>query len=152
MVQIRRNDPRDLSAFAALNLAWIQDMHEVESSDLRMYESPEIYMQGDNSVFAAIVADKTVGVGALKQDEQGSWELTKMAVDPAFRGRGIGGKLMHAIESYAKTEMGLSQIYLLSSTKNEAAIRLYERHGWVVNHRGPYPQYARCNIGMRKTL
>lgn len=151
-MEIRRNDPRDLKPFAELNLAWIAQMHQVEESDRRMAEHPELYAQQGNSVFAAIVDGQTAGVVALKKDSQGDWELTKMAVDPKFQGRGIGNALMEVIEQYAREELGLSRIYLLSSTVNAAAIRLYKRRGWTVDHEGPHPMYARCDIGMSKAL
>ena len=35
---------------------------------------------------------------------------------------------------------------------NAAALRLYARNGWTVNHEGPHPVYARANIGMEKYL
>lgn len=127
-------------------------MHNVEASDQRMAEHPEGYIQGGNSVFAAIEQEQVAGVVALKQDSQGEWELTKMAVDPAFQGRGVGAALMLEVERYARDELGLSRIYLLSSTINAAAIRLYKRSGWVVDFEGPHPMYARCNIGMSKKL
>lgn len=40
----------------------------------------------------------------------------------------------------------------LSSTINAAAIRLYKRRGWTVDHQGAHPKYTRCNIGMSKRL
>lgn len=152
LVEIRRNDPRDLKAFASLNLAWIAQMHRVEDSDRQMAAHPEVYMQDENSVFAAIVEGEAVGVVALKLDSQGAWELTKMAVDPQVQGRGIGNALMEAVESYAREELGASRIYLLSSTVNAAALRLYKRRGWTVDHEGPHPKYARCDIGMSKSF
>lgn len=151
-MEIRRNDERDLEAFARLNLAWIEELHSVEPSDRAMGEHPEVYIQDGNSVFAAILEGETAGVVALKQDDEGQWELTKMAVDPKFQGRGLGNALMEHVELYARDVMGLAQIYLLSSTVNEAAIRLYKRRGWTVDHEGAHPKYTRCNIGMSKRL
>lgn len=90
------------------------------------------------------------GVCALKQDETGEYELTKMAVDTHFRGRGIGDTLMQAVEDYAKGTLGLSKIYLISNQINAAAIRLYKRRDWVVTHLGPHPRYARADIMMEK--
>jgi len=75
-----------------------------------------------------------------------------MAVDTDFRGNGVGQHLMTALENYAKTEIGLNYLFLLSNTKNAAALRLYARNGWTVNHEGPHPVYARANIGMEKHL
>ena len=151
-MEIRRNDPTALPAFAALNIAWIKDLHHVEPSDQKMADHPEIYIEENNSVFSVHIDGDVAGVCALKQDDEGEYELTKMAVDPKFQGRGIGKVLMEEIESYAKNTLGLSRIYLLSNTINAAAIRLYKREGWTVMFEGPHPQYARCNIGMEKQL
>ncbi len=151
-LDIRRNDPTALPSFAALNAAWIEDLHYLEESDKLMVAHPEIYTQNGNSVFSFHLDGEVAGACALKQHEDGRYELTKMAVDPAYRGRGIGQHLMTAVETYAKETLGLDRLFLLSNTKNEAALRLYERNGWVVNLRGKHPIYDRCNIGMEKVL
>ncbi len=151
-MDIRRNDPRDFRAFAELNIAWIKDLHHVETSDQKMYDHPEIYAQNGNSIFAAVIENEVAGVVALKQDDEGEWELTKMAVDPKFQGKGIGQILMDVVENYAKDELGLNRIYLISNTINAAAIRLYKRCDWIVTHEGPHPRYARADIAMEKHL
>ncbi len=151
-VIIKRNDRSALPRFAALNAQWIEDMHVLEDSDKLMVARPEIYTQNGNHVFSAHIGDKVVGAVALKKHENGAYELTKMAVDTSVRGRGIGQHLMTAIEAYAKDEMGLKRLFLLSNTRNEAALRLYARNGWSVNHEGPHPVYQRANIGMEKFL
>jgi ribosomal protein S18 acetylase RimI-like enzyme len=151
-MEIRRNDPTALPAFAALNMAWIEDLHFVEESDQKMADHPETYIEGNNSVFSVHIDDEVAGVCALKQDAQGEYELTKMAVDPNFQGRGLGKILMEEIETFSRETLGLKRIYLLSNTINAAAIRLYKREGWTVMFEGPHPQYARCNIGMEKIL
>lgn len=149
---IRRNDPAALPRFAEMNLAWIRELHHVEASDQLMADHPERYVADGNSVFSVHDGEEIIGVCALKQDEDGAWELTKMAVDARARGRGVGAMLMDVVERYARDTLGLEEIYLLSNTKNAAAIRLYTRHGWEVFLDGEHPKYARCNIGMRKTL
>lgn len=149
---IKRNAPESLRPFAELNMAWIQELHVVEPSDQKMYDHPEIYMAGKNSVFSLHIDGEIAGVCALKEDVDGEFELTKMAVDPAFQGRGLGKVLMDVVETYARDELGLSRIYLLSNTINAAAIRLYHRSGWTVFLEGSHPLYARCNIGMEKML
>ena len=151
-MDIKRNDPNALPRFAALNAAWIEELHYLEESDKLMVAQPEIYTQNGNHVFSVHVEGEVVGACALKKHEDGRYELTKMAVDPKFQGRGIGQEIMSAVESYAKNELGLDYLFLLSNTKNEAALRLYARNGWTVNHEGPHPVYARANIGMEKHL
>ena len=151
-MDIRRNDPAALPRFAALNAAWIEDMHHLEESDKLMVAHPEIYTQNGNQVFTVHIENEVAGACALKKHEDGRYELTKMTVDPKFQGRGIGQHLMSAVEAYAKNELGLTYLFLLSNTRNEAALRLYARNGWRVNHEGPHPVYQRANIGMEKHL
>lgn len=152
LCKIRRNDSAALPRFAALNAQWIEDLHHLEESDKLMVAQPEIYTQNGNHVFSAHINDEVAGAVALKRHDDGRYELTKMAVDSRFRGQGIGQQLMTAIEDYAKNEMGLNYLFLLSNTRNEAALRLYARNGWTVNHEGPHPVYQRANIGMEKHL
>lgn len=155
-VSIRRNDQSSLPRFAALNAEWIEDLHVLEPSDKAMVANPAIYLDNGGQVFTAHIDGEVAGAVALKPhvsgDKQGQWELTKMAVDSRFRGHGVGQKLMDAVEGYARDTLGLKSLFLLSNTRNEAALRLYTRNGWTVNHEGAHPIYARCNIGMEKTL
>lgn len=151
-VTVRRNDRASLPRFAALNAEWIEEMHVLEPSDKAMVATPEIYLDNGGHVFTAHIEGEVAGAVALKPHEDGQWELTKMAVDGRFRGNGVGQKLMEAVERYAKEELGLSRLFLLSNTRNAAALRLYARNGWTVNHEGSHPIYARCNVGMEKSL
>ncbi|MEL6688077.1 MAG: GNAT family N-acetyltransferase [Pseudomonadota bacterium] len=149
---IQRNNLDALPRFAALNAQWIEELHYLEESDKAMVANPEIYLENGGQVFSAHLDDVVVGACALKPHPDGQWELTKMAVDTDYRGHGIGQKLMDAVQDYARDELKLERIFLLSNTKNAAALRLYERNGWTVNHEGTHPIYDRCNIGMEKML
>lgn len=151
-VTIRRNDRASLPRFAILNAEWIEDLHFMEASDKAMVATPEIYLDKGGQVFTAHINGEVAGAVALKPHGDGQWELTKMAVDDRFRGNGVGQKLMDTVEGYARNELGLNRLFLLSNTSNAAALRLYARNGWTVNHEGPHPIYARCNIGMEKAL
>jgi len=151
-VQIRRNDPAALPRFAALNAEWIRQYHHMEESDKLMVAHPEIYTQNGNHVFSAHIDGEVAGACALKKHEGGRYELTKMAVDERFRGAGIGQQIIEAVETYAKDELKLDYLFLLSNTVLATALRLYARNGWTVNHEGPHPVYARANIGMEKYL
>ena len=64
----------------------------------------------------------------------------------------IGEQLLAYAETYAKNILQLKSLFLLSNTKNAAALRLYERAGCTVNHTGPHPVYERADIGMVKQL
>jgi ribosomal protein S18 acetylase RimI-like enzyme len=151
-VDIRLDFEPALPRFAALNAQWIEDLHVLEESDKQMVARPQIYIEGGNHVLSAHIGDEVAGAVALKKHGKGDYELTKMAVDSRFRGNGVGQLLMSACESYAKNTLGLKRLWLLSNTVNAAALRLYKRNGWSVNHEGPHPVYARANIGMEKIL
>ena len=151
-VEIHLDDKEALPRFAALNAQWIEELHFLEESDKKMVAHPEIYIEGGSHVLSAHIDGKVAGAAALKKHGKGDYELTKMAVDSDYRGHGVGQLLMSACESYAKNSLGLKRLWLLSNTGNAAAIRLYKRNGWSVNHEGPHPVYARANIGMEKNL
>ena len=57
-----------------------------------------------------------------------------IAVWPAFRRRGIGGKLLDALKIHAARE-GFSQLSLSVSAENESALALYAAHGFRESRR-----------------
>lgn len=64
----------------------------------------------------------------VPQSEVGVLHL--VAVDPAHRGRGLAGALVEDAISLAR-ERGFKALRLDVWTNNDAAVRLYERHGFV---------------------
>ncbi|NIA13591.1 MAG: GNAT family N-acetyltransferase [Nitrospiraceae bacterium] len=52
-----------------------------------------------------------------------------LSVDPAWRGHGIGARLLDYADAEARAR-GLSVVGLHVITENEGAIRFYERHGY----------------------
>jgi len=80
-------------------------------------------------------------------------ELSKMAVDPRYRGRGIGRRLLEHAIGQARA-MGAKSIFLGSSTKLPAAVHLYETLGFLHVDRdalGPIP-YKRADVFMQLLL
>jgi len=56
--------------------------------------------------------------------------LEDMIVNPEFRGRGAGKKILDAAISHAKRK-GCARLTLLTGSANEGAIRFYGRSGFV---------------------
>jgi ribosomal protein S18 acetylase RimI-like enzyme len=54
-----------------------------------------------------------------------------LAVEPGRRGRGLGRKLMQALEDRLKTK-GCRKVYLLVTRDNPQALRFYQKNGWDV--------------------
>ena len=75
------------------------------------------------------MGDRAVGTVALKHEGNGTYELTKMAVEPDHRGAGIGRKLMEqALETYRAVNGRV--LYLETNTRLRPAIALYESVGF----------------------
>lgn len=66
--------------------------------------------------------------GPAPSPEPAAWRLRGMAVDPSRQGAGIGGYVLAAAVE-AATEAGAPMLWANGRT---AALRFYERHGWVV--------------------
>ena len=140
-------EPRHRVAFRDLNLAWITRWFRVEDADRRALDDPEGYILGHGGcIFIAEDGGVAVGACALLRGEDGSFELAKMAVDDAARGRGIGRALGEAAIARARA-LGARRVELLSNTILEPAIRLYRALGFV---EVPLPatEYERANIKM----
>lgn len=140
-------------AFARINRQWIEAMYTLESVDRAQLADPagEIIGPGGDVLF---VEDPELGIvgtcGLLKTGER-EFELIKMAVLPEARGRGAGEFLLRATIERAFA-LGAERLFLLSNSKSAAAIRMYERNGFVhdpeiLARQGS--EYARCDVAMR---
>jgi putative acetyltransferase len=150
MTRIVDFDPRWRADFARLNIDWLERFFVVEPIDRTVLSDPEtsILAPGGRVLFAIDDAGDAVGTVALKHEGDGVYELTKMAVDPASQGRGIGAMLLQGAIAAFDAMQG-RELFLESSSKLDTALRLYERHGF--RHR-PAPRagshYARADVYM----
>lgn len=62
------------------------------------------------------------------------WELQRIGVAPDLRGRGLGSVLLSGALA-AATQAGASRLMLEVAETNQAALRLYQRHGFGVDGR-----------------
>jgi putative acetyltransferase len=76
--------------------------------------------------------------GAVETDGQPFGEIKRMYVDPAFRGREIGIKLLDVIESQLRNE-GIRLALLETGAHQTQAVRLYQRCGYTP--RGAFAGY-----------
>ncbi|KAF8652808.1 hypothetical protein AX16_004159 [Volvariella volvacea WC 439] len=91
-------------------------------------------------------AGEIVGcVGLDVRDETSNeGEIRRMVVSPSYRGTGLAGMLLDAVNEHAKAR-GLASLSLITSEFQPAARRLYERRGWKVektNYGGDWVFYA----------
>lgn len=147
-VRILDFEPRLRAHFKLLNYQWLRKHFEVEEHDREVLENPEerILAPGGR-IFFAETGGRVVGTCALVRLDDGSFELSKMAVEEKFQRRGIGERLARrALE--AAREMGASMVVLYTSLKLEAAVGLYRKLGFrPVPLQGP-AQFQRPTIMM----
>jgi ribosomal protein S18 acetylase RimI-like enzyme len=144
----------DATAFRTLNEEWITRHFVLEQKDIETLSDPEnsILRKGGH-VFTALSGAEAIGCVALIPMGQGAFELSKMAVSPHCRGRGIGRRLLEHAIAQARS-FGASSLFLGSSTKLPAAIHLYESVGFrhVNPETLPPMQYARADVFMQMLL
>lgn len=76
-------------------------------------------------------------------------ECKRMYVKPAFRGQGVAGALLDAMEAHAAAQ-GAAWIYLDSKDDLPAALRIYARRGY--QHCARYNDNPQATVFMRKAL
>lgn len=79
--------------------------------------------------FAAREDERVLGTGALAVKD-GYGEVKSMFTGPEARGRGVAAALLRQIEDEARA-LGLPLLRLETGEDLAAAVRLYERHGFV---------------------
>ncbi len=123
----------DLAAdFHRINAEWIEAMFVMEPTDRDVLENPRarIIDTGGAILFVRDENDGIIGTCALKKTGDAAFELTKMGVTDAARGKKAGEFLLAHVIAQAK-DMGARELYLLTSRKCEAAVHLYEKLGFV---------------------
>jgi len=85
----------------------------------------------DRTRFVAEMGGQVAGtVSAGPGEFAGVAALTALWVDPRFRGRGVGSRLVEAVVDWTRVR-GLAQVLLWVTDVNQNAERLYVRHGFA---------------------
>lgn len=148
MIVIHDWRPEWRSHFERLNLDWLERYFSVEDIDRRVLGDPETHILAPGGhIFFAAEGAQVIGTGALLRESDGVFELTKMAVDPAFQSRGIGRSIVQAAIARFR-ELGGTRLFLESNRKLGPAIHLYTSLGFVDHGRRPDSHYARSDIYM----
>jgi GNAT superfamily N-acetyltransferase len=150
-VEIVGYHPKYQSAFKQLNEEWITTWFKMEKADYKILDHPEEYViDGGGYILFALLDGKPAGTCALVRRDETTFELSKMAVSPEAKGKGIGWLLGNAAIEKAK-EAGFKRLYLESNTILKPAINLYYKLGFKRIAGKPSP-YERSNIHMEMNL
>lgn len=149
---IRPFSKEDATVFKDLNIAWLERYFYVEPYDEEVLSHPQHYILDKGGyIFMVDVKGETVGTMSLIHHGKGVFEFTKMAVNPAFQGRGLGQKMMAHCIAFAKAQQ-FEGLILYSNTKLENAIHIYKKWGFVEIPQEKDVVYERSNIKMKYTL
>ena len=144
----------DGAAFRALNEEWIERHFTLEAKDRETLNDPEnAILRKGGRIYQVHSEGAVVGCVALIPMGGGIFELSKMAVSPSMRGRGIGRKLLEHTIAAARA-LGATGLFLGSNSILKDAVHLYEALGFrhVPPEKLPEMQYARANVFMEMTL
>ena len=92
-----------------------------------------------STLLAAELNSAVVGCVAMIPRDEDYAEVKRLFVDPAFRGRGIGGRLMNSIEQHAQTH-GIPCLRLEVGVAQPDAVGMYEALGY--QSRPPFGHYV----------
>ena len=139
-------------AFAALNLEWIERLFALEPADLAVLRDPQAaIIAPGGAIFFVLDGEAAVGTVAAIASGPGRYELAKMAVTPAYQGRGLGEALGRTVLHWARVQ-GADTVFLLKNHRLDGAIRLYERLGFAHRPLPAHTEYTRADVYMEHAL
>lgn len=144
--------PDHAAAWAALNLAWLEEgRFAVEAKDRKVIDDPvgSILTPGGR-IFMVEKDGEALGCCALIAMDDGGFEVAKMTVTPSARGQGLSRRLLEACEAEAQAA-GAHRLYLESASSLTTARALYRSFGFVDLLPRATP-YARADVFMEKRL
>ena len=154
-ITLRELQPgEDPTPFRLLNEEWITALFALEPHDVEVLNNPETHILSlGGHIYFADSDGETIACVALIPTTEGVYEVSKMAVSPKMRGRGIGRTLLEHAIAQARL-LGATSLFLGSSKKLANAVHLYESIGF--RHVAPDPLiqaiYARADVFMEMSF
>ena len=89
----------------------------------------EQLLDGGGRVLVAYVSGEPIACGAVRLLAPGIGEIKRMFVAPVWRGRGVGRRLLVALEAQA-AELGCTRVRLDTGSRQRVALALYRSSGY----------------------
>lgn len=115
--------------FKTLNIEWLNFYFSVTKEDEKFLDNPGNIIKTGGIILFAKINGSIIGTGSLLNHENGIYEIAKMAVEPKVRGKQAGKKLVLALIEKCR-KLKAKKLYLLTSPKLEAAVKLYRHVGF----------------------
>jgi ribosomal protein S18 acetylase RimI-like enzyme len=129
---------RDEGGFSYTN-AYVALCDDVIAGMLLGYRLPDPYDGGPLDDIPVVVRPLIV----LETLVPGSWYVNAVATDSAYRGQGVGRKLMEKAEELANLASATA-LSLIVAEQNVQARRLYEKLGYQTSARRPIAPFPHC--------
>lgn len=118
-----------------------EDLFNILNSEIKQKNLSEVFNPKNEIVFACCMdGEKLAGMALMATytviSGYKGW-VEDVVVDPNYRGKGLGRKLMNKLLEEGKKK-GLSEILLFSNDKRKAAISLYKSLDFKQKHSGLY--------------
>jgi len=149
MLIVEPGDPRDPQTTALLQASHTLLTTLFEPEDNYFLSIDALCVPGVH-FFVAREGDVLMGTGAVAQKD-GYGEVKSMFTSAAARGRGVAAAILRALEDHARS-LDLTELRLETAHALDAAVRLYERHGF--QRCGLFGDYVpnTTSVFMSKTL
>jgi ribosomal protein S18 acetylase RimI-like enzyme len=101
------------------NGQWDRDLHQIEAE----------YLAAGGEFLVGTVGERVVAMGALKRHTDRCAKITRMRVHPDVQRRGLGNRLLVALERCAR-QRGVTRLLVETTAEQTAALRLYMGSGY----------------------
>ncbi|HFI0148070.1 TPA: GNAT family N-acetyltransferase [Streptococcus suis] len=130
-MNIETYKPEYKEAFIAMNLAWIEEMFQVEDEDRMVLGSIEERLANGGEIFFAINDKGEIMASCMVAPlPSGEWEIEKFAAKKEFAGQGAGKACLQACMDFIK-EKQIQKVIIVSNRKCGSAIHLYRKFGFI---------------------
>ncbi|MBS8102026.1 GNAT family N-acetyltransferase [Streptococcus suis] len=130
-MNIETYKPEYKEAFIAMNLAWIEEMFQVEDEDRMVLGSIEERLANGGEIFFAINDEGEIMASCMVAPlPSGEWEIEKFAAKKEFAGQGAGKACLQACMNFIK-EKQIQKVIIVSNRKCVSAIHLYRKFGFI---------------------
>jgi GNAT superfamily N-acetyltransferase len=130
MIELVEYTDKFADDFKRINLEWLDKYQLTEQPDLRILNNPKAAVLDKGGVIYLAKFDaEVIGSAALIKEHDGLYELAKMTVVPAWRGRGISKLLIEKCLDKAR-ELRAKKIVLFSNHQLTTALALYNKYGF----------------------
>jgi len=130
MIRLINYEDKYQDDFKRLNLEWLDKYNLTESHDLEVLDDPQKFVNNKSGwFFLEMDDDKVLATGGFSKENDTEYELVKMFVDEAYRGKGISKTLLDRCLEEAK-KLHAHKVILYSNSQLKTALKLYEKYGF----------------------